>query len=293
MTLVQFIDKYKGKKIDYDNAFGGQCVDLYRQYCKEVLNVPQSPSVTGAADIWVSYLPEYFDQIKNTPEFIPQEGDIMIWNKKAGGGFGHVGVVVSADINGFTSFDQNWFKISVCELVKHTYANVYGVIRAKKTTSSELEACLTDRKKFWEERDQARVERDSAKAEAESRTTEAREIRKELDTFTETLASKLGTIADRPQIIASVERLVTQESEIAKKLSKAEDAYSQMESKYKAEIEAFSKRVESLESELAQYSSQITRLKDEIEVMKKNGGQTHRSFLDTLKEIFDSWRNKK
>lgn len=51
MTLTQFIKTYLGKKVDFDGMYGNQCVDLYRQYCKDVLNVPQSPSVPGAKDI--------------------------------------------------------------------------------------------------------------------------------------------------------------------------------------------------------------------------------------------------
>ena len=43
MTLTQFIKKYLGTKVDFDGKYGAQCVDLYRQYCAEVLGVPQSP----------------------------------------------------------------------------------------------------------------------------------------------------------------------------------------------------------------------------------------------------------
>lgn len=28
MTLEEFVKKYNGKKVDYDNAYGAQCVDL-------------------------------------------------------------------------------------------------------------------------------------------------------------------------------------------------------------------------------------------------------------------------
>ena len=59
MTLTQFINTYKGTKVDYkDENFKGdgsfQCVDLARQYYKDVLNVPQFPALGangGAKDI--------------------------------------------------------------------------------------------------------------------------------------------------------------------------------------------------------------------------------------------------
>ena len=54
MTLKQFIDKWLGNKADYDGYFGGQCVDLYRFYVKEVLALKQSPGVGGASEIWHS-----------------------------------------------------------------------------------------------------------------------------------------------------------------------------------------------------------------------------------------------
>src|SRR3990167_5788394 len=35
MTLQEFIAKYDGKGIDWDNAYGFQCMDLYRQYTRQ------------------------------------------------------------------------------------------------------------------------------------------------------------------------------------------------------------------------------------------------------------------
>lgn len=137
MNTKEFIDKYNGKKIDWDGAYGGQCVDLFRQYVHEVLALSQPKSVTGAADFWTNYdsdpaLKNNFDKIANSATFVPIEGDLMIWNKKAGGGFGHISVCTDkGDVNGFESFDQNWKTISVCELISHVYTNVYGVLRPK------------------------------------------------------------------------------------------------------------------------------------------------------------------
>lgn len=146
LTFKQFFDKYNGKKCDFDNAYQGQCVDLFRAYCAEVLGVPQAYPVPqypdrgrGAADFWTGYettpqLKDNFDKILNTPEFIPQDGDVVIWNRKAGGGHGHIAICIlpTGNLDHFFSFDQNWKTISVCEVIDHTYTNVYGVLRAKK-----------------------------------------------------------------------------------------------------------------------------------------------------------------
>ena len=131
MIADDFFNKYNGKGVDWDGYYGFQCVDLYRQYVKEVVGCPQSPGVTGAADIWDTYLKEYFDRIANTPEGVPTKGDIVIWSKNAGGGFGHVGIASVGDTNTFTSFDQNWPVGSVCHFQPHNYTNVLGWLRPK------------------------------------------------------------------------------------------------------------------------------------------------------------------
>ena len=148
MTFEEFTAKWNGKLLDYDGAFGGQCVDVYRQYCKEVFAVPQSPPVVGAADIWESYLSEYFERIGNTPDGVPVKGDIIIWSKFAGGGFGHVAIFSSGDTNNFVSFDENWPVGSVCHFQPHNYTNVLGWLRPKQVASpTPTEFTFTDQTK--------------------------------------------------------------------------------------------------------------------------------------------------
>lgn len=133
MTLNDFVIKYNGRYIDFDGSFGNQCTDLYRQYCKECLQVPQSPPVIGAADIWINYLEDKFDAIPNTTEAIPQEGDIIIWGRKDSLPYGHVAICIGTDnnVNYFYSFDQNWPTGSPCHVQKHLYPNVLGWLRLK------------------------------------------------------------------------------------------------------------------------------------------------------------------
>lgn len=143
MTLDQFITKYNGKKVDWDNAYGGQCVDLFRFYVHEVLNLPQPKPVVGAADFFTNYdidpnLKNNFEKILNTPVNVPKAGDVMIWSKKAGGGFGHVGVFIEGDVNRFKSFDQNWRALNVSEPTEHNYTNVLGWLRPREETMSDL-----------------------------------------------------------------------------------------------------------------------------------------------------------
>lgn len=142
MTHDEFIIKWNGRTIDFDGSFGAQCMDLYRQYVQDVLGCPQSPPVDGAAAVWTTYLTQYFTRLDNTPTGVPQKGDIVIWNRNVGYGFGHIAVFDHGDVMSFTSFDQNWGTVA-CHLQRHDYANVLGWIRFKTAP--------TDYKKLYEE----------------------------------------------------------------------------------------------------------------------------------------------
>jgi len=130
MTFGEFVDKYTGKGIDYDGKYGNQCMDLYRQYVKEVLNFPQSPPVTGAKDVWDTYLKDKYDRIDNTPTGVPQKGDVIVWGTVMGE-YGHIAIFDNGNTSTFTSFDQNFPIGSLCHLQKHDYKGVLGWLRPK------------------------------------------------------------------------------------------------------------------------------------------------------------------
>lgn len=130
ITLKQFIDKYIGRKVDYDGYYGAQCMDLYRFYVKEVLELPQTPRVPGAYKVWDTATAD-FEKIKNTPNGVPQPGDIMIWNEGIGKN-GHIGIVTEANVNSFKVFEQNSPPGGACRIGTYTYNHVIGWIRAKK-----------------------------------------------------------------------------------------------------------------------------------------------------------------
>ena len=87
MDLEEFIHKNLGKKVDYDNAFGAQCVDLPRQYWKDVYGINErlEPCSTtgGAKDLYLDYdkMPKEKKYLKRiSGKFTPKEGDVAIWN---------------------------------------------------------------------------------------------------------------------------------------------------------------------------------------------------------------------
>lgn len=138
MNYDQFVAEWNGKEADWDGYFAGQCVDLFRYYCDQVLEIPQPDGVRGAANFWYDFytdpiLYNNFDRIPNSPDFIPEKGDVGIWDWAVSGGWGHIGMCNGeGNLYWFKSFDQNWVTISVCEMITHSYKLFLGVLRPKK-----------------------------------------------------------------------------------------------------------------------------------------------------------------
>lgn len=135
MTYNEFVSAYNGKATDYDGAYGAQCVDLIKMYLNKVFGI--KPGSWGNAKYyWLNFskhseLTKNFTKIENTASFVPQEGDIMVWNGNVGGGCGHVAICTGeGNTSEFYSYDQNW-NGKAMHKVKHDYDDVYGVLRPK------------------------------------------------------------------------------------------------------------------------------------------------------------------
>ncbi len=272
MNLDQFIAKYTGKKLDWDNQYSGQCVDLYRFYLKEVLNTTQTPPVVGASEIFDT-AGDRFERIVNTPDGVPKKGDIVIWNKKAGGGFGHVGVFIEGNSSRFKSFDQNWRALNVCEPTEHTYTNVRGWLRfitmpEKTYTQAEWQAERDERNKNW---DLFQAE----KADHEATKGELTEVRTSHNQFLQSLATKLVCLPDEANILGTIDRLLEVEDQLTKSrkdYSQLEKNYSQLEQDKNKEIEKLGNELSTLRndyytirSEVAQKDAELERLGNRIE----------------------------
>lgn len=66
----------------------------------------------------------------NTPSFKTEEGDVVVFNRNYGGGYGHVAIVTKGNYDGkymkFQSLDQNWYggglaKTEVAQRIVHNY----------------------------------------------------------------------------------------------------------------------------------------------------------------------------
>ena len=82
-TFKEFYEKYNGKAIDDDGAYGVQCVDGFRVFCRE-FGVPVKPTPNNWADgYWYSRdalgYGQYFEYITDPKQF--KDGDVVIWAK--------------------------------------------------------------------------------------------------------------------------------------------------------------------------------------------------------------------
>lgn len=136
MKTHEFFNKYCGRKIDFDGAFGAQCVDLFRQYCKDVMNIPERmEGVEGAKDLWLNY-----DKMPIEKKYLKKEqadyGDVVVFDRTATNPYGHVAIFV-----GFTNsaksemlvFEQDGFEQGGAKFAKRGAENVLGYFWRKNS----------------------------------------------------------------------------------------------------------------------------------------------------------------
>lgn len=159
-TFEQFATDSLGKSLDFDGKYNSQCVDLFRFYVRDVLGYPQPLSVVGAKDFWFNYskdlnLKNYYQQIKNAPEAIPQSGDVIIWDAWSTNAFGHIAIFIEGDVSKFISLDQNFPTLYRVTKTSHNYDNpkVLGWLRPLKNMNLiDLKKRLSDTS--WSEVDE-------------------------------------------------------------------------------------------------------------------------------------------
>ena len=113
---------------------GNQCVALSNHYMQKIFGVAWNKiySAWYAKDIYAAASGAYFEKIPQTPEGIPQKGDIIVFKASINGGAGHIAVVESANINTITVIEQNgpsgrWVK----RYTYKNYAHVLGWLRPR------------------------------------------------------------------------------------------------------------------------------------------------------------------
>ncbi len=118
MTYTEFKNKYNGRKVDYDGAYGAQCWDLGQYYFTKVLGLPASV-LSGCGLVSNMLKGKKFELMKKYFDIIPkdkiQQGDVVIWN------YGHIAIFDSKKNGVNYYFSQNPNAPKVMTVNNNTY----------------------------------------------------------------------------------------------------------------------------------------------------------------------------
>ena len=130
MTLTQFIKTNQGKKVDFDSKYGAQCVDLYRAYCRDVLDIQQTPAVAGAKDIITK--PGVLEVTRDSALADYSRGDVLVWDATSSNKYGHVAILVAVyNTKYFVVFEQDGFKQDGAKLAFRSKEGLLGCLWRK------------------------------------------------------------------------------------------------------------------------------------------------------------------
>jgi hypothetical protein len=137
MNPGDFIAQNVNKQIDLDGFPANQpfqCYDLANKW-SQTLGYGRFTGLY-ASDIY-GQQPQNYDWIPNSPQAVPQAGDVVVWNRNKGNGAGHVAIANGVgNTSYFESLDQNWSAPRAVG-VRHDYSDVIGWGRPKKLTNSQ------------------------------------------------------------------------------------------------------------------------------------------------------------
>ncbi len=146
LSFEAFVDKYLGKKTDYDGTYGFQCVDLAKLYIDKVLGVKPQP--IGNANCYFdnfenTYLNKYFQKIPYKKGKSSEKGDLVVWGKYYNGvsRCGHIAIATGEQSEwSITTYDQNWGSPEMKKVV-HPLSGVAGFLRPINSSVSFFKKC--------------------------------------------------------------------------------------------------------------------------------------------------------
>lgn len=163
MTLDEFVAKWNGRPVDFDGAYGFQCMDLMHRYIVDVIGLtdPRILAAPVARSVFENFPNvfgnQYFERIYQTLTGVPKDGDIIFWKEPYGYYYnvtmgrweyaGHVGISKGSNLWNVTAFEQNNPPGTYCHMQQHNdlYRGVLGWLRPKN-----LSTPITDRQALQE-----------------------------------------------------------------------------------------------------------------------------------------------
>ena len=137
MTLEEFVNKYNGKKVDYDGVYGPQCVDLFRQYVWDVLGIKEHTgacsSSGGAKDLFLDYhkMPIEKKYFTRSASKTCKAGDVLIWNESLTNKYGHIAICLGVIGNSYIVFEQDGFLKDGAKINIRGRENLLGYLRKR------------------------------------------------------------------------------------------------------------------------------------------------------------------
>lgn len=125
---VAWAESQVGKSLDYDGAYGAQCVDLIAYYYQYLGTTTPGGN---AYQYCTNSLPTGWKRITNYNGYTPNPGDICVWGSNAGGNgkYGHVAIVVSGNSSSIKTVDQNYLENRKTDYHSWTTSQVTCFIR--------------------------------------------------------------------------------------------------------------------------------------------------------------------
>jgi len=219
--LNRFIDNLNGQfvEVSYRDAIY-QCLDLVYNWVF-VLDFPKATIqhqyayevFTQASD----FTREYFDIIPNRTETIPQEGDIVVWNKTSSNIAGHIAIVIEATQTKMKVFEQNSPLGTNAHISDKTYTNCLGFLRPKFKAVGGIPQYLSTllQEAGLKIDEEASIRAFWEKAKKYDEDTKA--LRTQLVTANESLSNKSTELSNE---IAKVDSLQATVDELTEKLNK-------------------------------------------------------------------------
>lgn len=134
MTLEKFVKQYEGKKIDYDGAYGAQCVDLVRLYIHLVWGLPQPKSIISAYEAYTRWLRcgDGFNEISWKSLTKIARGDIVVFPPTDTNPHGHIAIVLDVADDEVLCFEQNGFTQKDAGQTRRPLKSVFGCLTLDK-----------------------------------------------------------------------------------------------------------------------------------------------------------------
>lgn len=138
--FIEYVKKNNG--VDTDGYYGKQCMDLWNFYAVNVLNLTKGLTGANIAKniLKNNYVMKNMLRINNTPDFVPQKGDVAVW---CGGEYGHIAICLGlGDKTYFMSIDQNWVRQKLTE-EKHNYTYLAPLVFLRPLNRTNIDTKTT------------------------------------------------------------------------------------------------------------------------------------------------------